>query len=188
MCGVGMIPKLILTSILLGFAGITLAQQQAAPVVCVSATADTTGSSIGPLGNLNDELAQDISGRKPLKGLPIPADPSGHARPSPECDYVLEITLHVGSSTGIALNPPKPNPYDPGIDPRRTTSSLQVQAFYRMMSTPNASKSIRFEDDLRERYSPQVGGYGVDVGSVARRVARAAASSAAGKLKKKLKL
>lgn len=162
--------------------------QQTAPVVCVSAVTDTTGKSIGPLGNLNDQLAQDISDRKPLKGLAIPADPTGHARPSPECDYVLEITLHVGGSTGIALNPPRPNPMDPGVDPRRTTSEWQVQASCRLMPTANAPKSIRFEDDLRERYEPNVGGYGTDVGSVARRVARAAASSAAGKLKKKLKL
>lgn len=163
-------------------------QNPNAPVVCVSAVTDTTGKSIGPLGNLNDQLAQDISGRKPLKGLAIPADPTGHARPSPECDYVLEITLHLGGSTGIALNPPKAKPLDPGVDPRRTTSEWLVQAFYRLISTPNATRSIRFEDDLRERYEPNVGGYGTDVGSVARRVARAAASNAAGKLKKKLKL
>jgi hypothetical protein len=179
---------IVSAAVVLTLAPLSFPQNSNAPVVCVSATADATGKSIGPLGNLNDELAQDISDRNPLKGLAIPTDVTGRARPSPECDYVLEITLHVGGSTGIALNPPKANPLDPGIDPRRTTSALLVQAFYRMISTPSASKSIRFEDDLRERYSPNVGGYGVDVGSVARRVARAAASSAAGKLKKKLKL
>jgi len=179
---------IVIAVLLLSFSAVCYSQQKNAPVVCVSAVTDTTGKSIGPLGNLNDQLAQDISDRKPLKGLAIPADVTGHARPSPECDYVLEITLHVGGSTGIALNPPKANPLDPGVDPRRTTSEWLVQAFYRLMSTPNATKSIRFEDDLRERYEPNVGGYGTDVGSVARRVARAAASSAAGKLKKKLKL
>ena len=182
-------PKLILTSVLiLASAGATFAQQQNAPVVCVSATADATGKSIGPLGHLNDELAQDISDRKPLKGLAIPADVTGGARPSPECDYVLEITLHVGGSTGIVLNPPRPNPLDPGVDHRRTSSKWLVQAFYRLRSTSNTPKSIRFEDDLREQYEPDVGGYGTDVGSAARRVARSAASAAAGNLKKKLKL
>lgn len=179
---------IVSATIILTFAPVSFSQTPNAPVVCVSAVADTTGKSIGPLGNLNDQLAQDISDRKPLKGLAVPADVTGHARPSTECDYVLEITLHVGGSTGIALNPPKTNPLDPGIDPRRTRSEWLVQAFYRLMSTPNVTRSIRFEDDLRERYEPNVGGYGTDVGSVARRVARAAASNAAGKLKKKLKL
>lgn len=179
---------LVISFVLLCSAAVCYSQNPNSPVVCVSAVADTTGKSIGPLGDLNGQLAQDISDRKPLKGLAIPTDVTGHARPSQECDYVLEITLHVGGQTGIALNPPKPNPLDPGIDPRRTTSAWLVQAFYRLMSTPNAPKSIRFEDDLRERYEPNVGGYGTDVGSVARRVARTAASSAAGKLKKKLKL
>ncbi|MDT8070502.1 MAG: hypothetical protein ROO76_20245 [Terriglobia bacterium] len=174
--------------VLFSFAAFCYSQNPPASVVCVSAVTDTTGKSIGSLGNLNDQLAQDISDRKPLKGVSIPADITGHAQPGPECDYVLEITLHVGGSTGIALNPPKPKPLDPGVDPRRTTSEWLVQASYRLMSTPKAIKSVRFEDDLKERYEPNVVGYGTDLGSVARRLAHTAASSAAGKLKKKLKL
>jgi hypothetical protein len=164
-------------------------QKQGAPIVCVSTATDSSGKSIGPLGNLNYDLAKDISEhRKPLKGLGVTADVTGHARPSAECDYVLEITLHLGGSNTIALNPPRPNPYDPAIDPRRTTSAWVVQAMYRLRSTPKAVREVEIEDSAKEEYTPQLGGYAEDLLSVATRAARVAVYDAAGRLKKKLKL
>lgn len=164
-------------------------QKQIAPVVCVSAAPDTSGKSIGPLGYLNDDLAKEISERrKPLQGLGVPTDINGHAQPSDECDYMLEITLHVGGTTGVALNPSEPNPYDPTNDPRRATANLLVQAFYRLTSTSKAGQKIKLEDRSWEQYTPNVIGYGKDLATVAKRVAHTASDNAAGRLKKKLKI
>lgn len=160
-----------------------------APVVCVSAVPDSTGKAIGPLGDLNDELARDITKyHKPLQGAGVPTDINGRAHPNSECDYRLEITLHVGGSTGIVLNPPKPNPYDPGVDTRRTTSEWLVRASYRLTSTPRAGTTVKLEDSITEQYEPNVVGYGKDLATVAKQIARTSASNAAGRLKKKLKL
>ncbi len=179
----------ITAGLILSLAAAASGQNQKTPVVCVSAVADATDKAIGPLGNLNDELAKEISERrKPLQGLAVAADVTGEARPAPACDYLLVITLHLGSSTGIAFNPPRPNPLEPGNDPRRTTSEWLVRAFYRLTSTPNAGTTVKFEDDVKDQYEPEAGGYGTDVGSVARRLAHAAAYNATGNLKKKLKL
>ena len=161
-----------------------------APVVCVSATADTTGSLIGPLGTLNDDLARQItSRRKPLQGAGLPASIRGqHSVAGSECDYLLEITLHVGASTAVALNPPAPNPLDPSIDPRRNSSQWLVRATYQLTSVAVGGSAINLEDSITDKYDPNVLGYGKDLPTVARRLAQTSADNAAGKLKKKLKL
>lgn len=171
--------------------GVALAQSGTPnrPVVCVSAAPDTTGEVIGPLGELDADLAHEITQHhKPLQGASLPADLNGDMHPSSECDYLLKITLHVGRSTGVALNPPQANPYDPGIDPRRTRGEWLVQASYRLTAMPKLNSRIELEDQNSERYDIRVGGIGTDVNSIARRVARVAANNAAGRLKKKLKL
>ena len=184
--------KLIITIaavLVFGVGALAQDQKQSAPVVCVAAVPDRTGKAIGPLGTLNDDLAKEISDRrKPLKGLAVQSDMQGRALPSEECDYMLEISLHVGAGAAIALNPPKPNPYDPTVDSRGATSSALVRATYHLTPTKKAAKSITLEDDAKEQYDPNVVGYGQDLQSVAKRLAHSMAYEATGRLKKKLKI
>lgn len=158
------------------------------PVVCVSTVQDNTGKAIGPLGDLNYELAQIITDHKPLQGSALTPDIDGDLHPSSECDYLLKVTLHVGNSTGVALNPPKPNILDPGVDPRHERNEWLVEASYQLTSLPKSGTKIQLEDRNKDRYDPNVGGVNTDLASVAKRAAHTAASNAAGKLKKKLKL
>ncbi len=95
--------------LLIGTAAFTAAQT--GPLVCVSAVTDDTEKTIGPLGNLNSDLASQIAhDHKPLQAAGLPSGITGRTAPPTECDYLMEITLHVGGTAVVPLNPTTTNP------------------------------------------------------------------------------